>query len=201
MLSTTVPAYAYWAGQSYVPSLLDPAGTAALVVIALVVVLTVMALVALRYLIFRRRHAVHVHNHEWMTNKLEQFKQARRDGREHEGDDLDFSPADIKKLAWDIRAERRHGHFFVAGLAFLGPLAALCIWAFAMCWANWWVEGGYQCNAPGTPAKAVVYNQLDPEALQTTQVGGRVNLCAPGIFTQGRQFFANPKQAIHEALY
>ncbi|MCA8287651.1 hypothetical protein [Burkholderia vietnamiensis] len=200
MQSTTVPAYAYWAGQSYIPSLLDPAGTAALVVIALVVVLTVMALVALRYLIFRRRHAVHVHNHEWMTNKLEQFKQARRDGRQQEGDDLDFSPADVKKLAWDIRAERRHGHFFVAGLAFLGLLAALCIWAFAICWAHWWVEGGYRCNAPGTPPN-IVYNQLDPEALQTTQVGGRVNLCAPGIFTQGAQFFAHPKQAIREALY
>ena len=201
MQSTTVPSAAYWAGHSYVPSLLDPAGTAALVVLMLVAVLTVLALGAFRYWIFRRRHAIHVHNHEWMTNKLEQFKQARRDGRQHEVDDLDFSPADVQKLAGDIRAERRHGHLFVAGFAFLGLLAALGFWMITICWANWWVEGGYQCNAPGTPPNAVVYNQLDPEALQTTQVGGRVNLCAPGIFTQGGQFFANPKQAIREALY
>ncbi|HDR9217494.1 TPA: hypothetical protein QDB35_000163 [Burkholderia vietnamiensis] len=201
MLSTTVPAYAYWAGRSYVPSLLDPAGTAALVVTIQVVVLTVMTLIALRYWIFRRRHAIHVHNHEWMTNKLEQFKKARRDERQHEVDDLDFSPADVQKLAMDVRAERRHGHIFVAAFAFLGLLAALGFWMIAICWANWWVEGGYQCNASGTPPNAVVYNQLDPEALQTTQVGARVNLCAPGIFTQGGQFFAHPKQAIHEALY
>ncbi|MBJ9920697.1 MULTISPECIES: hypothetical protein [Burkholderia] len=200
MLSTTVPANAFWVGPSFVPSLLDPMGTADLAAVGIFVVLVIMALLSYRFWVFRRQHAIHVHNHAWMTNKLEQFKQARRDGRQHEGDDLDFSPADVRKLEWDIRAERRHGHFFVAGLAFLGLLAALCIWVFAIAWANWWVEGGYQCNASGTQPN-IVYNQLDPEGLQTNVLGQRVNLCSPGIFTQGAQFFANPKQAIREALY
>ncbi|HIH2744678.1 TPA: hypothetical protein ACYLN4_000336 [Burkholderia lata] len=200
MLSTTVPANAFWVGPSFVPSLLDPMGTGGMAAIGLFVVLVIMALLSFRFWVFRRLHAIHVHNHAWMTNKLEQFKQARRDGRQPEGNDLDFSPADVRKLEWDIRVERRHGHFFVAGLAFLGLLAALCIWVFAIAWANWWVEGGYQCNAPGTPPN-IVYNQLDPEGLQTNVLGQRVNLCSPGIFTQGAQFFANPKQAIREALY
>ena len=58
MLSTTVPAYAYWAGHSYYPTLLDPQGTASLAMVVLVFVLVALALLSFRFWIHRKTTSI-----------------------------------------------------------------------------------------------------------------------------------------------
>ncbi len=201
MQSTTVPAYAYWAGHSYYPTLLDPQGTASLAMVVLVALLVVLPTLSYRFWIHRKRRTLLQNNLDYMVRTWDAYRLARREGREQQQqvEPPNFQPGDIEQTEWKLKDCRRHGYFFIAGFAVLGLFATVLLATMAMSWGHWWIEGGYQCSALGPGA--VVYDQLDPQGIQTDQVGHRMNLCAPGIFTQGAQFFAHPKQAIHEALY
>lgn len=199
MQSTTVPAYAYWAGHSYYPSLLDPQGTASLVMLVLMGLLVVLPTLSYRFWNHRNVRARRQNNLDYMNKTWDAYTKARKAGPEQQVQAPDFQPGDIQKTEWSLKESRRNGYIYIALFSVLGLFAALLLATMAMCWGHWWIEGGYQCSALGPGA--VVYNQLDPEGLQTTVLNGHVNLCAPGIFTQGAQFVAHPKQAIHEALY
>lgn len=200
MPNTTVPAYAYWAVQPYFHSMTDPQGTADVVALFGVLgALVLLAIIGFRFWAFRRKQARLQRWHGWMVRKLDEFKQARRVGREHELDDLTFSAADIQETETELRHGRRVGHYYTAAFTVLGLFLALCIWMIVTCWGQWWLEGGYQCTdaVPGQ----IVTNQLDPEGLQQTMLGGRVNVCALGMFTHPLTSVGNLKMFIRETLY
>ncbi|NTX44819.1 hypothetical protein HT749_15540 [Burkholderia cepacia] len=197
MPSTTVPAYAYWAGHSYYPSLLDPLGTADLLLLGILPIVLLTLILGFRFWVFRRKQAKLQRWHGHMVRKLDEFKQARREGRQDELDDLTFSANDIHEAEAELKRGHHQGVFFALGFSVLALLLSLCLALIATSWAHWWLEGGYKCATTDQP----VYNQLDPDGHQQTTFGGRVNLCAPGLFTHPWLFVSHPKEAIRETLY
>ncbi|HDR9236655.1 TPA: hypothetical protein QDB43_000340 [Burkholderia vietnamiensis] len=196
MLSTTLPAFAYWATPKFYSSLQDPQGTADLLLIVLAGLFFVALAIGLEFWRFHKRHHVREKNLQWMIDRMEAFTQARREGRTEQMDPLDFTKNDIWKLEQDVKRDRRNRFVIVGGLSLVGMLVALCLAVIVICWGHWWIEGGYKCDGAVQP----VHNQLDPEGIQQTVLGGRVNLCSPGLFTHADVFFGNPKNAIRETL-
>ncbi|MCA8162013.1 hypothetical protein [Burkholderia cepacia] len=179
MLSTAVPAYAYWAGNLYIHTIFDPQETANRVAFIVPFILAAMAYLGLRMHFVRRSQARLSRYRDWMEKTLQEHKQARLEGREHELDDLTISASDVKQAGWELIVGRRKVKWYVAGLATLSLLVALCVGVIAVCWGNWWLEGGYKCTAPGV----VVHNQLDPQDYENPMMAQGVNLCDGGVFT------------------
>ncbi|MDR8057624.1 hypothetical protein [Burkholderia cenocepacia] len=179
MLTAAIPAYAYWAGTMFIHSIYDPQSTANDVAFVLPFIVAAMAYLGLRMHLVKRSQARLSRYRDWMEKTLQEHKQARLEGREHELEDLTISAGDVKQAGWELITGRRRVKMCIAGLAILGVLVALGVGVIALCWGNWWLEGGYKCTAPGV----VVHNQLDPQAYENPMMAQPVNLCDPGVFT------------------